>query len=45
MKEIFENILLMIFEYFNIPYVYFYSLQRTISDFLINYYDKIKNIF
>ena len=42
MKENFEIILLMIFEYFNIAYIYCYSFQRTIPDFLINYYDKIK---
>ena len=37
----FETILLMIFEYFNIPYIHCYPFQRTVLDFLLNYYDKI----
>ena len=45
MKEIFEIFLLMIFEYLNIPYVYRYSLQSSVPNFLINYCNQLKNIF
>ena len=35
----------MIFEYFNIHYIYRYSLQRTIPDFLTNYCNQFKKSF